>query len=65
MRWLQDITLLRNSSSDKLGLTLCYENHGCSDDDDEPLTDVYVSEVSTLQLRHVCEATALTTSQVY
>ena len=54
MRWFQDITLLRNSSSDKLGLTLCYENHGCSDDDDEPLTDVYVSEVSTYAATAAC-----------
>ena len=41
----QDVTLLRKNASDKLGLTLCYDNHGCSDDN-ESLTDVYVSEVS-------------------
>ena len=40
---MQDVTLHRSTSNDKLGLTLCYENH---DLEDEDLSDVYISEVS-------------------
>ena len=41
---LQEVILQRKSGEEKLGLTLCYEAHAS---DEDTMTDVYVSEVST------------------